>query len=86
MPRSAAPLAPAQGPVADVRLGQGAGARPLPQEREKASVALEAATWKEPRRERTPRVDQAELLRRTFAVEVFACVRCGRQGRPVSLP
>jgi len=44
-------------------------ARELPQAGEKASVALEAATRKEPRRERTPRVDQAELLRRTFAVE-----------------
>ncbi len=45
----------------------------LPQAGEKASVALEAATRKEPRRERTPRVDRAERLRRTFAVGVIGC-------------
>jgi hypothetical protein len=44
-------------------------------------VAIEAATRKKPRRERTQRVDWAELLRRTFAVEVFACVRCGGRRR-----
>jgi len=40
----------------------GAKLRPflVPQAGEKASVALEAATRKEPRRERTPRVDWAE--------------------------
>jgi len=32
-------------------------------------------------RERTPRVDQAELLRRTFAVDEFACVMCGGRRR-----
>ncbi|WNG27062.1 hypothetical protein F0U62_25880 [Cystobacter fuscus] len=44
-------------------------------------MALEAATRKEPRRERTPRVNWAELLRRTFAVEVFACMNCGGMRR-----
>ncbi|WP_245768692.1 transposase [Stigmatella aurantiaca] len=35
------------------------------------------ATVEEPRKERTPRLDWAGLLRRTFALEVFACLRCG---------
>jgi hypothetical protein len=47
-----------------------------PKQVRRRSVALEAATRKKPRRERTQRVDQAGLLRRIFAVEVFACVRC----------
>jgi hypothetical protein len=40
-----------------------------------------AATVEEPRKERTPRVDWAELLRRTFDFDVFVCVRCGGQRR-----
>ena len=36
-----------------------------------------AATVEEPRKERTPRLDWAGLLRRTFALDVFACLRCG---------
>jgi hypothetical protein len=36
-----------------------------------------AATVKEPRKERTRRLDWAGLLRRTFALDVFACLRCG---------
>ncbi|WNG42603.1 ATP-dependent helicase HrpA [Archangium violaceum] len=32
-------------------------------------------------RERTARVDQAGLLQRTFAVDVFAYVRCGGRRR-----
>ena len=32
-------------------------------------MALEAAAGKEPMKERTPRVDQAELRRRTFDLE-----------------
>jgi hypothetical protein len=36
-----------------------------------ASVALEAAARKEPQKERTPRVDWAELLRKTFDFDVF---------------
>jgi len=32
-------------------------------------------------KERTPRVDWAELLRRTFDCDVFACVRCGGRRR-----
>jgi hypothetical protein len=65
-------------PLGAGRLG---GAPRFPQAGEKASVALEAATRKDPRRERTPRVDWAELLRRTFSVGVFACVRCGGRRR-----
>jgi len=30
--------------------------------------------------ERTPRLDWAGLLRRTFALDVFACSRCGAAG------
>ena len=40
-----------------------------------------AATVEEPRKERTPRLDQAGLLRRTFALDVFACLRCGGRRR-----
>ena len=40
-------------------------------------MALEAAARKEPQKERTPRVDRAELLRKTFDFDVFACVGCG---------
>ena len=36
-----------------------------------------AATVEEPRKERTPRLDWAGLLKRTFALDVFACLRCG---------
>jgi hypothetical protein len=36
-----------------------------------------AATVEEPRKERTPRRDWAGLLKRTFALDVFACLRCG---------
>jgi hypothetical protein len=43
-----------------------------------------AATVEEPRKERTPHLDWAGLLRRTFAVDVFACVRCGGRRRVVS--
>jgi putative transposase len=42
---------------------------------EEASVAPQAAARKEPLKERTPRVDQAELLRRTFDFNVFVCVK-----------
>jgi Putative transposase len=44
---------------------------------QEASAGLEAAARKERRKERTPRVDWAELLRRTLDFDVFACVRCG---------
>ncbi|PTL74991.1 ATP-dependent helicase HrpA [Vitiosangium sp. GDMCC 1.1324] len=40
-----------------------------------------AATVEEPRKEHTPRLDQAGLLRRTFALDVFACLRCGGRRR-----
>jgi len=44
-------------------------------------VAPQAATSKEPMKEKTPRVDWAELLKRTFDFDVFACVRCGGRRR-----
>jgi hypothetical protein len=44
-------------------------------------VAPQAAASKEPIKEKTPRVDWAELLRRTFDFDVFACVRCGGRRR-----
>ena len=40
-------------------------------------MALEEADRKEPQKERTPGVDQAELLRKTFDLDVLACVRGG---------
>jgi len=40
-----------------------------------------AATVEEPKKECTPRLDGAGLLRRTFALEVWACVRCGGRRR-----
>ncbi|HYO71280.1 MAG TPA: hypothetical protein VEU33_34895, partial [Archangium sp.] len=65
-------------------LGQRAQVRldALPQAgEEEASVALEAAASKEPMKERPSGVDQAEVLRRTFDFDVFACVRCGGRRR-----
>jgi hypothetical protein len=44
-------------------------------------VASEAVARQEARKERPARVDQAGLLRRTFAVDVFAYVRCGGRRR-----
>ncbi|WNG59767.1 ATP-dependent helicase HrpA [Archangium gephyra] len=44
-------------------------------------MALEAASRKEPRKESRPRVDWAQVLRRTFDFDVFACVRCGGRRR-----
>jgi hypothetical protein len=41
---------------------------------EEASVAPEAAASKEPKKEMTPRVDWAPLLRRTFGFDVFTCL------------
>jgi LSD1 subclass zinc finger protein len=56
--------------------------RGLPQAGEEgASVAPEAAVSKEPKKERMPRVDQAELLRRTFDLDVFTCAWCGGRRR-----
>jgi len=48
---------------------------------EEASEAPQAAVRKERMKERTPRVDWAELLRRTFDLDVFVCVRCGGRRR-----
>jgi hypothetical protein len=48
---------------------------------EEASEAPEAGARQERRKERTPPVDWAGLLRRTFAVDVFTCVRCGGRRR-----
>ncbi|PTL74940.1 ATP-dependent helicase HrpA [Vitiosangium sp. GDMCC 1.1324] len=44
-------------------------------------MASEAALRKEPKKERMPRVDQAKLLRRTFALDVFTCAWCGGRRR-----
>ena len=41
----------------------------------------QAGARQERRKERTPPVDWAGLLRRTLAVDVFACVRCGGRRR-----
>ncbi|WP_158621697.1 transposase [Corallococcus aberystwythensis] len=48
---------------------------------EEASEAPQAAVRKERMKQRTPRVDWAELLRRTFDLDVFVCVRCGGRRR-----
>ncbi|HYO58492.1 transposase [Archangium sp.] len=50
---------------------------------QEASVVPEAAARREPKKERTPRVDQAELLRGTLDFDVLAYVRCG--GRRVGI-
>lgn len=39
-------------------------------------MALEAAASKEPMKERPSGVDWADLLRKTFDFDVFACPRC----------
>ncbi len=56
----------------------------LPQAGEEPGLEEEspafAATVEEPRKERTPRLDWAGL-RRTFALDVFACLRCGGRRR-----
>jgi hypothetical protein len=44
-------------------------------------VAPEAAVRKAPKKERMPRVDWAKLLRRTFALDIFVCARCGGRRR-----
>ncbi len=48
---------------------------------EETSVAPQAAASKEPLKEKTPRGDWAELLKRTFDFDVFACGRCGGRRR-----
>lgn len=54
-----------------------AGAEPeLEEERPAFAVMVE-----EPKKERTPRRDWAGLLRRTFALDGFACARCGGRRR-----
>jgi hypothetical protein len=47
-----------------------------PKEQE-ASAPPEAAAKAETKKERTPRLDWAGLLRKSFALDVFACGRCG---------
>jgi hypothetical protein len=51
-----------------------AGAEPKSEE---ASEAALAAARQEPNKEHKPRLDWAGLLRRNFALDVFACGRCG---------
>ncbi|MFE8605480.1 transposase [Archangium violaceum] len=48
---------------------------------EEESARLEVAARKERMKERTPRVDWAELLEGTFDFDVFVCVRCGGRRR-----
>ncbi|HYO65352.1 MAG TPA: transposase [Archangium sp.] len=68
----------------------GARLRPflLPQEKaepEEKSPSF-AATVEEPKKECTPRLDLAGLLRRTFALDVSACARCGGRRRVLAPP
>ena len=44
---------------------------------EEARAGKEAAARTERMKQRTPREDWAELLRRTFDFDELACVRCG---------
>ncbi|HYO58918.1 hypothetical protein [Archangium sp.] len=44
-------------------------------------MALKAEARKEPMKEKTPRGDWAELLRRTLDFDVWACVRSGGRRR-----
>ncbi len=44
-------------------------------------LAGQPAVSKEPKKKRTPRVDEARLLRGTFALDVFTCAWCGGRGR-----
>ena len=48
---------------------------------EEASARLEVAARTERMKQRTPRVDWAELLSRTFDFDVFVRVRCGGRRR-----
>jgi hypothetical protein len=60
----------------------GAKLRPfLVPQAEEARAGSEAAARKERMKERTPRVDWAGLLKRTFDFDVFACARCGGRRR-----
>ena len=60
----------------------GAKLRPfLVPQAEETSAGSEAAARKERMKQRTPREDWAELLKRTFDFDVFACVRCGGRRR-----
>jgi hypothetical protein len=60
----------------------GAKLRPfLVPQAEEARAGSEAAARKERMKQRTPRVEWAELLKRTFDFDVFACVRCGGSRR-----
>jgi hypothetical protein len=43
-----------------------------------------APVVEEPKKRRTPQLDWAGLLRRTFALDVFACVTCGGRRRVLS--
>jgi hypothetical protein len=48
---------------------------------EERSVAPQVAASKEPQKEKKPRGDWAELLKRTLDFDVFAWVRCGGRRR-----
>ncbi|WP_244237769.1 hypothetical protein, partial [Corallococcus llansteffanensis] len=55
-----------------------AWAEPKPEE---ASEPPEAGARQEPTQEGTPQLDGAGLLRRSFALDVFGCGRCGGRRR-----
>ncbi|WP_245682526.1 transposase [Archangium gephyra] len=60
----------------------GAKLRPfLVPQAEEARAGSEAAARKERMKERTPRVDWAGLLKRTFDLDVFTCPWCGGRRR-----
>jgi len=56
-----------------------------PKEQE-ASAPPEAAAKTETKKERTARLDWAGLLRRNFALDVFAYGRCGGRLRVLTYP
>jgi hypothetical protein len=79
MTASAAPAAPFMCPVIDLveETATFWAASPKIPQAEEARAGSEAAASKERMKQRTLRVDWAELLKRTFDFDVFACVRCG---------
>ena len=58
-------------------------AEAAPKEQE-ASAPPEAAAKAETKKKQTPRLDWPGLLRRTFELDVFECVRCGGRRRVLS--
>jgi hypothetical protein len=76
------PLTPSRTPSRDTFPDTFPAGEPLPQAgAEEGNEAPQAEASKEPLKERTPRLDWADLLSRTFDLDVFACVRCGGRRR-----